>query len=64
MSGSQFAARIESLRRQLVEMERLASVDDITADPVVGPTFEELQTALEELHITEEELTRRNVRGD
>ena len=60
MSGSQFAAKIESLRRQLVEMERQVTPAEIAADPVVGPTFEELHTALEELHITEEELTRRN----
>src|SRR5215213_8632156 len=60
MPGDNFAAKIEALRRQLVEMERQAPSPDIAGDPVVGPTFEELHTALEELHIAEEELTRRN----
>jgi PAS domain S-box-containing protein len=60
MAGGKFAAKIEALRRQLIEMERQVTPADIAADPVVGPTFEELHTALEELHISEEELTRRN----
>jgi len=60
MSGGNFAAKIESLRRHLVEMERQVVSGDVAGDSVIGPTFEELHTALEELHITEEELTRRS----
>ena len=58
MPGGNFAAKIESLRRQLVDIERQAAESE--PESIAGPTFEQLHAALGELRIAEEELTRRN----